>query len=114
MTCDNLSQPVRVSWNPIISDQKDTDSFVLDLVGSTDRNWTVRVLNPTSPGWLFLHPSAASPGALPGDGMVSELSSKYSSHAYLHVAFGASRRGIVQMTSTSGGETVARKIVVIQ
>lgn len=114
MTCDNLSQPVRVSWNPIISDQKDTDSFVLDLVGSTDRNWTVRVLNPTSPGWLFLHPSAASPGALPGDGMVSELSSKYSSHAYLHVAFGASRRGTVQMTSASGGETVARKIVVIQ
>ena len=107
-------QPVRVSWNPIISDQKDTDSFVLDLVGSTDRNWTVRVLNPTSPGWLFLHPSAASPGALPGDGMVSELSSKYSSHAYLHVAFGASRRGTVQMTSASGGETVARKIVVIQ
>ena len=114
MTCDNLSQPVRVSWNPIISDQKDIDSFVLDLVGSTDRNWTVRVLNPTSPGWLFLHPSAASPGALPGDGMVSELSSKYSSHAYLHVAFGASRRGTVQMTSASGGETVARKIVVIQ
>ena len=114
MTCDNLSQPVRVSWNPIISDQKDTDSFVLDLVGSTDRNWTVRVLNPTSPGWLFLHPSAASPGALPGDGMVSELSSKYSSHAYLHVAFGASRRGTVQMTSASSGETVARKIVVIQ
>ena len=95
MTCDNLSQPVRVSWNPIISDQKDIDSFVLDLVGSTDRNWTVRVLNPTSPGWLFLHPSAASPGALPGDGMVSELSSKYSSHAYLHVAFGANRRGTV-------------------
>lgn len=114
MTCDNLSQPVRVSWNPIISDQKDIDSFVLDLVGSTDRNWTVRVLNPTSPGWLFLHPSAASPGALPGDGMVSELSSKYSSHAYLHVAFGANRRGTVQMTSASGGETVARKIVVIQ
>ena len=55
MTCDNLSQPVRVSWNPIISDQKDTDSFVFDLVGSTDRNWTVRVLNPTSAGWLFLH-----------------------------------------------------------
>ncbi|MCM0229156.1 FimB/Mfa2 family fimbrial subunit [Bacteroides fragilis] len=114
MTCDNLFQPVRVSWNPIISDQKDTDSFVFDLVGSTDRNWTVRVLNPTSAGWLFLHPSAASPGAFPGDGMVSELSSKYSSHAYLHVAFGANRRGTVLMTSASGGETVARKIVVIQ
>lgn len=114
MTCDNLSQPVRVSWNPIISDQKDTDSFVFDLVGSTDRNWTVRVLNPTSAGWLFLHPSAASPGAFPGDGMVSELSSKYSSHAYLHVAFGANRRGTVLMTSASGEETVARKIVVIQ
>jgi len=114
MTCDNLSQPVRVSWNPIISDQKDTDSFVLDLVGSTDRNWTVRVLNPTSPGWLFLHPSAASPGALPGDGMVSELSSKYSSHAYLHVAFGAIRRGTVQMTSASRNSIGARQPVDIK
>ena len=48
MTCDNLSLPVEISWNPIISNQKDSDSYVFDLIKPADKNWNIRVVNPSS------------------------------------------------------------------
>lgn len=114
MACDNLSLPVQISWNPIISDRKDNDSYVFDLVNPIDKNWHVRIINPSSTNWLLLHPSAGSPGDCPGNGMVSEVSSKYNSHAYLHVLTGTNKRGTVLKTSISGEKTVADKIIVIQ
>ncbi|ADV42143.1 FimB/Mfa2 family fimbrial subunit [Bacteroides helcogenes] len=114
MTCDNLSLPVEINWNPIISNQKDNDSYVFDLIKSTDKNWNIRVVNPSSATGLFLHPSSAVPAGYSGDGMLSELSSKYSAHAYLHVVIGSNKRGSVQKASVSGGKAIASKIMIVQ
>ena len=114
MTCDNLSLPVEISWNPIISNQKDSDSYVFDLIKPTDKNWNIRVVNPSSATGLFLHPSSAVPAGYPGEGMLSELSSKYSAHAYLHVVIGSNKRGSVRKTYVSDGKTKAGKIMIVQ
>ena len=115
ITCDNLSQSVEVSWNPEISTQKDGDSYVLDLVNTTNHNWTIQIMNPLSTTWLALHPTASLPAAFPGvDGFLSELNSNYYTHAYLHVGFGSNRSGMVQMSSVVGGKTKACKIIIVQ
>lgn len=114
MTCDNLSLPVEISWNPIISNQKDSDSYVFDLIKPADKNWNIRVVNPSSATGLFLHPSSATPAGYPGEGMLSELSSKYSAHAYLHVVIGSNKQGSVRKTYVSDGKTKAGKIMIVQ
>lgn len=114
LTCDNLSLPVEIVWNPIISTQKDADSYVLDLVDSTDENWNIQVLAPSSTNWLHLHPSASTPGGYPGPGMMSELSSKYYSHAYLHVGIGSNKQGALLKNAFSSGETIVGKIIIVQ
>jgi len=115
ITCDNLSQSVEVSWNPEISTQKDGDSYVLDLVNTTNHNWTIQIMNPLSTTWLALHPTASLPAAFPGvDGFLSELNSNYYTHAYLHIGFGSNRSGMVQMSSVVGGKTKACKIIIVQ
>ena len=115
ITCDNLSLSVEVSWNPEISTQKDGDSYVLDLVNTTNHNWTIQIMNPLSTTWLALHPTASLPVAFPGvDGFLSELNSNYYTHAYLHIGFGSNRSGMVQMSSVVGGKTKACKIIIVQ
>ena len=115
ITCDNLSQSVEVSWNPEISTQKDGDSYVLDLVNTTNHNWTIQIMKPLSTTWLALHPTASLPAAFPGvDGFLSELNSNYYTHAYLHIGFGSNRSGMVQMSSVVGGKTKACKIIIVQ
>ena len=115
LTCDNLSQSVEVSWNPEISTQKDGDSYVLDLVNTTNHNWTIQIMKPLSTTWLALHPTASLPAAFPGvDGFLSELNSNYYTHAYLHIGFGSNRSGRVQMSSVVGGKTKACKIIIVQ
>ena len=115
LTCDNLSQSVDVSWNPEISTQKDSDSYVLDLVNVTNHNWTIQIMNPSSTTWLALHPTASLPAAFPGvDGFLSELNSNYYTHAYLHIGFGSNRSGRMQMSSVVGGKTKACKIIIVQ
>ncbi len=115
ITCDNLSQSVAVNWNPEISNQKDSDSYVLDLVDVIDRNWSVQIMNPSSTTWLALHPTASMPSAFPGvDGFLSELNSNYYTHAYLHVGFGSNRNGYVQMSSVAAGQTKACKMIIVQ
>ena len=115
ITCDNLSLSVEVSWNPEISTQKDGDSYVLDLVNTTNHNWTIQIMKPLSTTWLALHPTASLPAAFPGvDGFLSELNSNYYTHAYLHIGFGSNRSGMVQMSSVVGGKTKACKIIIVQ
>ena len=129
LVCDNLSQEVRVGWNPSISNMKNTNSFVIDLLHTEDRNWEIKIFSPRDLSKAILHSTLSTPGALPGaiSGGVFELTSKYSSHAYLHVRnYGAeypnthSTAGrsmdLVQlrMTASNSGLTSSRRIVIAQ
>ena len=115
IACDNLSQTVDVNWQPEISSQKDGNSYVLDLVNTTNHNWSIQIMNPSSTTWLALHPTASLPAAFPGvDGFLSELNSNHYTHAYLHVGFGNNRSGKVQMSSVVSGKTKACKIIIVQ
>lgn len=115
----NVSLPLRVTWNKKISPPfyEDSDSYVLDLIEPADKNWNIRILNPPSTNKLALHPSAGSPAAYPGSGMVTELNSKYNSHAYLHVAKESVRykaMGTVLKTSVIDGKPVVTRIEIFQ
>lgn len=115
LVCDNLSQTLQVTCFPGISDNKDDDSYVVDLPDAVNKNWSVKVV--TEGKALYLHPSASSPSAFsplygPGEGMVKELTSKYASHAYLHIAVGGS--GEAKVATSVNGVVIARKIVVMQ
>ena len=115
IACDNLSQTVDVNWQPEISSQKDGNSYVLDLVNTTNHNWSIQIMNPSSTTWLALHPTASLPAAFPGvDGFLSELNSNHYTHAYLHVGFGNNTSGKVQMSSVVSGKTKACKIIIVQ
>ena len=115
IACDNLSQTVDVNWHPEISSQKDWNSYVLDFVNTTNHNRAIQIMNPSSTTWLALHPTASMPSAFPGvAGFLSELNSKYYTHAYLHIGFGSNRSGRVQMSSVVGGKTKACKIIIVQ
>lgn len=105
-----LSLPFRVSFVPSITPtfMDEPSSYRYDLVDSADKNWNIRIVNSPSEGWLGLRPSTTV------NPMVSELSSKYNSHAYLYVKKGASGLGTVWKTSVSGGEPAVTKISIIQ
>lgn len=114
--CDNISQELLVRWTPVVlSASSDGNSYVIDLIEPTDRNWVVQIPSP-APAWLALHSTDNSAGSFPGgNGMVTELYSKYSAHAYLHVSTGTSGLGVVLKSSTSSaGETIANRIVISQ
>ncbi|WP_455592640.1 FimB/Mfa2 family fimbrial subunit [Bacteroides sp.] len=115
LTCDNLSQTMRVDWNPAVSDSKDADSYVIALLGASDKNWTARVTSDATGKGLFLHPTASSPGYFTpsvgiGEGMVTELNSIYASRAYLHVGVGA--QGELKVSTSVNGEAIARRIAI--
>ena len=115
MTCDNLILPVRINWNPIISVSKDADSYVLDLINPSDKNWNVQIVTPSSTKWLSLHPSNGTPNVFPGgSGMMSGLNSKYASHAYLHVLKSTNKQGRVLKSSVSAGKIEVRKVLIVQ
>lgn len=129
LICDNLSQEVRVEWNPSISDTKNENSFVIDLLRAGDRNWEVKMLSPRDLSEAMLHPALSTPVALPGatSGGMLELTGRYSSHAYLHVRnYGAGypnthsveSRALEQvqlrMTASNNGVILSRRIVVAQ
>lgn len=105
-----LSLPFRVSFVPSIvpTFMEETDFYRYDLVDSANKNWNMRIVNSPSEGWLGLRPSTN------GNPMVSELSSKYNSHAYLYVRKGVPGLGTLWKTSASGGEPAVTKISIIQ
>lgn len=116
LVCDNLSQTLRVAYIPGISDNKDNDSYVIDLLEASNRNWTAKIVADDSK-YFYLHPTASScadfspsQGALAGG--MKELTSKFASHAYLHFAVGES--GEVIMATSVNGIAVAKKIVIVQ
>lgn len=116
LVCDNLSQTLRIAYIPGISDNKDNDSYVIDLLEASNRNWTAKIVADDSK-YFYLHPTASScadfspsQGALAGG--MKELTSKFASHAYLHFAVGES--GEVIMATSVNGIAVAKKIVIVQ
>lgn len=116
LVCDNLSQTLRVAYIPGISDNKDNDSYVIDLLDASNKNWTAKIVADDSK-YFYLHPTASScadfspsQGALAGG--MKELTSKFASHAYLHFAVGES--GEVIMATSVNGTAVAKKIVIVQ
>ncbi|WP_291528029.1 hypothetical protein [Bacteroides sp. UBA939] len=114
--CDNLTMDIGVNWIYSVSSvsgyASDGDSYVFDLINSGDVGWNVRILE--NPNWFALHPSAGSPGAYPGAGMQSELSSKFHPHAYLHVGTGTGRRGALLKNSVVSGNVKVDRIVIVQ
>ncbi|MEG0648114.1 MAG: hypothetical protein RR471_13235, partial [Bacteroides sp.] len=114
---------------PSISDTKNENSFVIDLLRAGDRNWEVKMLSPRDLSEAMLHPALSTPVALPGatSGGMLELTGRYSSHAYLHVRnYGAGypnthsveSRALEQvqlrMTASNNGVILSRRIVVAQ
>ena len=115
LTCDNLSQFVDVSWNPEISTLKDRDSYVLDLLNTTNHNWTIQIMNPSSTTWLALHPTASLPAAFPGvDGFYRNLIVIIILMLICISVSEATEAGRVQMSSVVGGKTKACKIIIVQ
>lgn len=98
----DLPLSIPVSWYPDMPGEQTDGSHVFDLLDPADKNWNVRIDNPSSTTWLTLSPSTASSGDL-GNSGVSALSSKYASHAYLHVAKGPYKVGTIQKSSARGG-----------
>lgn len=119
LVCGTLVHNLLIHWRPLISRVADSDSYVLDLVSAEDRSWRVKIIHPTSHSWLFLHPRSATPAAFlgsatPAGGMTTELTSKYSAHAYLHIALqGSNRQAVLQMTTASNSGVVDSKRIVI-
>lgn len=116
LACDNLLQTVQVAYVPGISDNKDNDSYAIDLVDASYKNWTAKIVADDNQSF-YLHPTVSSPadfspslGGLRGG--VKELSSKFASHAYLHFAVGES--GEVKIATSVNGAAMTRKIVIVQ
>lgn len=118
--CYNLTQELQMTWNPAISVVRDADSYVLDLLQATDRNWEVNVVAPTSNSWVYLHPTAATAStfsgvATSGDGMVTKLSSKYHGNAYLHIASGGGgRKAEIYMSASNSRTAISRRVIISQ
>lgn len=109
---NGLSLSVPVSWYLDMPGKQADGSHVFDLLDPADKNWNVWIDNPSSTPWLTLSPSAASSGDLENGKIVTELSSKYASHVYLHVAQGPYGIGTIQKSSAGGGEPKVTRIII--
>ena len=119
LTCDNLEQTMQVDWVPSVSDNKDTDSYVVTLFGASDKNWTANVItNESDPKGVFLssvtsNPADFAPASGSGlDKMVSSLNSIYASNAYLHLAADGKGKGVVKVSTSVNGVAISRRIVI--
>lgn len=120
LTCDNLSQTMQVDWHPAVSDNKDTDSYVVTLFGSQDKNWSAKVVTSESdPKGVFLSSKTSDPTKfhpVTGVGleyMVTSLNSIYASNAYLHIAADEKGKGTVKVGTSVNGVAVSRRIVIL-
>lgn len=119
LTCDNLSQTMQVDWHSAVSDNKDTDSYVVTLFGSQDKNWSAKVVTSESdPKGVFLSSKTSDPTKFhpaTGEGleyMVNSLNSIYASNAYLHIAADGKGKGTVRVSTSVNGVAVSRRIVI--
>lgn len=119
LTCDNLEQTMQVDWVPPVSDNKDTDSYVVTLFGTLDKNWTANVVtNESDLKGVFLssvtsNPADFAPASGSGlDKMVFSLNSIYASNAYLHLAADGKGKGVVKVSTSVNGVAISRRIVI--
>lgn len=114
ITCGNLSLPLKITGNKnVVGGDADIDSYVLDLLESSDRNWMVDI--KTNTAYMKLSGTLSSAGDYPGkeSEMTNSLSDKYWRKAYLHVKTSMSSEGTLFMTgSNASSEPFARKIIV--
>lgn len=113
ITCGNLSLPLKITNNKNKVGSADANSYVLDLLESSDRNWMVDI--KTNTAYMKLSGTLSSAGNYPEkeSEMTNSLSDKYWRKAYLHVKTSMSSEGTLFMTgSNASSEPFARKIIV--